>query len=192
MGPTNIFIVYSAHGSSGSLYRGGGADGDSPPLFHNQWTRSCLGINAISGFIQWVVDGALVLAKKSEEVKLLKERPKELGGKLILGAFLYGDDWYTRSMRVTNLNIFSSVVSREKMKSITNGESCDEVGDYLAWGEIDWILHGRATLETVDKEESCKGEPYVNFFYTSFPSMEACMHHCQDCLLYTSPSPRDS
>ena len=28
----NIFIVYSAHGSSGSLYRGGGADGDSPPF----------------------------------------------------------------------------------------------------------------------------------------------------------------
>ena len=68
----------------------------------------------------------------------------------------------------------------EKMKSMTEGGSCVEEGDYLAWGDMEWILHGQARIETVDKEEPCKGEPYVDLYYTRFPGWDTCMHHCQN------------
>ena len=57
------------------------------------------------------------------------------------------------------------------MKRVTNN---------LAWGDMEWILHGQTRIETVDKEEPCKGEPYVNLYYTKYPNMEACMHHCEN------------
>ena len=61
-----LFFINSGQGSLGSIYRGGGSqDGKFPPLFHNQWTSSCLAINTTSGFIQWVVEGTLVLTMTS-------------------------------------------------------------------------------------------------------------------------------
>ena len=63
---------------------------------------------------------------------------------------------------------------------MTGGERCVEEGDYLAWADMEWILHGQARLETVDTEEPCKGEPYVDLYYTRFPGWVACMHHCEN------------
>ena len=84
-----------------------------------------------------------------EGVKSSKSRPIDLSNKLVLGAFQYGGNWYTRSVQVTNLNVFSSLMSKEKMKSVTKGGSCGEEGDYLAWGDMEWILLGQTRIETV-------------------------------------------
>ena len=73
------------------------------------------------------------------------------------------------------MNIFSSALSIERMKRMTGGESCVEEGDYLAWEDMEWILHGQARKETVDTEEPCKGEPYVDLYYTRFPGWDACI-----------------
>ena len=151
-----------------------------PPMFPNQWTKSCVAVNTTSGLVQWVVEGTLLLTVVSEEVKNSKRRPKDLSNKLVLGALSYGGAWEAAIQSVRNLNIFSSSVPIEKMKSMTEKDGCSEEGDYLAWGDMEWILHGQANIETVDEEEPCKGEPYVNLFYTLFPGMDACMHHCKN------------
>ena len=151
-----------------------------PPLFPNQWIRSCTAVNTTSGQIHWVVEGTLVQTLRSEELANSKRRPMDLSKKIVLGAKSYARIWYALSQKVTNLNIFSTPLTIEKMKSMTGEESCVEEGDYLAWADMEWILHGQAKMETVDQEEPCKGEPYVNLFYTQFPSMEACMHHCEN------------
>ena len=62
---------------------------------------------------------------------------------------------------MTNLNIFSSTLSIEEMKSITGGESCLKEGDYLAWEDMEWILHGQASIETVEKENTCQAQPFL-------------------------------
>ena len=170
----SIFIILFSQGSSEM------EKGKIPPLFPNQWTRSCMAINTTTGSIHWVVEGALIMATISEEVKNSKSRPKDLSKKLVLGARSYGGVWAAPSSKVTNLNIFSSALSIKDMKRITGGESCLVEGDYLAWGDMEWILHGQARIETVDQEEPCKGDPYVNLYYTPFPGMDACMHHCEN------------
>ena len=71
-------------------------------------------------------------------------------------------------------------LSIEEMERMTSGQSCVEEGDYLAWGDMEWILHGRAKKETTEKEATCEEKPLVDLYYTQFPDMDACMHHCQN------------
>ena len=125
----------------------GQANGKIPPLFPNRWTRSCMAVNSTSGSIHWVVEGTLVLNTISEEVKSSKSRPKDFSRKLVWGAWPYSGVWRTPSGKVTNLNVFSSPLAIEKMKSMTRGEGFVEEGDYLAWRDMEWILHGQARME---------------------------------------------
>ena len=164
--------IYYLQGSSESTA------GEIPSLFPNKWTRSCMAINTTSGLINWVIEGTHVLTTTSEEVKNQKKKPKNLSKKLVLGARSYAGIWFVPSQKVTDLNIFSTALSIEK--GMTEGASCIEEGDYLAWGDMEWILHGQASIETVDKEDPCKGEPYVDLFHTPFQEMDTCMHHCEN------------
>ena len=82
--------------------------GKVPPLFPNQWTKSCIAVNITSGLVHWVVEGTLLLDKEFEEVKKSKDHPKNLSRRLILGADSYAGSWTARAQKVTNLNIFSS------------------------------------------------------------------------------------
>ena len=151
-----------------------------PPTFPNQWIRSCLAINSASGSIDWVVEGVLILSLTSEKLKDTLKIPKNLSGKLILGAQPYAGKWKSVSNKVTQLNIFSSSLSVEEMKSMTKDENCIKDGDYLAWESMEWILHGNAKIETVRITEPCEGAPLANFFHTPFPSWESCMHLCEN------------
>ena len=170
----SLLKIYYLQGTSEQV------DGKIPPIFPNKWTRSCVAINTTSGLINWVVEGTVVLSTTSEEVKTSKSKPKDLSGRIVLGALSYAGLWVAPSSKVTNMNIFSSALSNEKMKNMTEGGTCLEDGDYLAWRDMEWVLHGQARMETVDAEEPCKGDPYVNLYYTWFPEMDACMHHCQN------------
>ena len=118
--------------------------GKVPPLFPNQWTKSCMAVNTTSGHINWVVEGTLVLSREFVEVKNSESLPKDLSKRLVLGAESYGGSWFASPVKVTNLDIFSSPLSIEKMENMTREGFCFDEGDYLSWGEMEWILHGHA------------------------------------------------
>ena len=61
-----------------------------------------------------------------------REKPRDLSKKLVLGAIYYAGSWYASNTRVTNLNIYSSPLSIERMKRMTRSGSYVEEGDYLA------------------------------------------------------------
>ena len=151
-----------------------------PPWFPSQWTKSCTTINTTSGLIEWVVNGVAIQARVFEELKDSKIVPKDLSGKLVLGAASYGGKWFAVNNKVTNVNIFSSVLPTETLKEMTAGNRCGEEGDYLAWSDMEWVLHGEAKLETIAMEELCEGGPMVNLYYSKFPSMQSCMYHCEN------------
>ena len=154
--------------------------GKIPPWFPYHWTKSCMAINTTSGSIDWVVEGTLMMAMIAEDMANRTRLPKNLSKNLVLGATEYGGKWFAVSSKVTNLNIFSSSLPIEKMKTMTKRGSCVEEGDYLAWGDMQWILHGQANQEIVETEEPCEGEPLVNLYYTQFPGRDSCMHHCEN------------
>ena len=114
-----------------------GASGQIPTVFPNQWVRSCMAVDTVSGMIQWVVDGNLVENRTMDVLKDSK-LPKDLNGKLILGAYQFTTNkWWVFSNKLTNLNIFASLLSPSVMQRRTKGdEVCLEEGDYLAWSEM--------------------------------------------------------
>ena len=135
-----------------------------------------MAVNTTSGLIHWVVEGTLVVAEEFLEVKSSNGPLKDLGGKLVLGANLYGGSWMASAQKVTNLDIFSSPLPIKKMESMTMSGLCvEEEGDYLAWGDMEWNLHGQARKETAEKEEICEEKPLVDLFYTPFPGMDSCL-----------------
>ena len=106
-------------------------------------------------------------------------KPTDLSGRIVLGA------WYDNhtgmwtswlSNRVTNLNVFSTVLSIEEMQKMTKDENCGSEGDYLAWRDMQWSLkdkYGIARIESmVDAAEVCKSHPPINY-YGAGVSLEA-------------------
>ena len=154
--------------------------GKVPPLFPNQWIRSCVAVNTTSGLIHWVVGGALVVDSEFTEVKNPRGGLRDLSKSIVLGGSSFGGYWRASTEKVTNLDIYSSPLSIEKMKSMTRDGRCVEEGDYLAWADMEWILHGQANVEMTEKEETCEEKPLVDLYYTPFPDMDSCMHHCEN------------
>ena len=162
------------------FYNNNWASVERMPVFPNQWVRSCIALNTASGLVQWVVDGILMENNTLADIKDSKNLPTDLTGKIILGAWQWASKWAAYRSEVTNLNIFSSALQIELMQQYTNGGQCVEEGDYLAWRDMQWSLHGQAVIETVDTEEACLEEPSVSLYYAGFRRMETCMHFCEN------------
>ena len=120
---------------------------DSMRMFANQWVRSCLALNTLSGMVQWVAQGELV--DNSTFPGITNNVPIDLSGKLILGSYYRTDisKWLQSSNKLTKLEIFSSALAVEKMIEYTVGEGCADDGDYLSWNDMQWSLHGIAKVE---------------------------------------------
>ena len=172
--PNSVFYYY-INGAYVSTSR------SVPLIFPNQWVRSCLAANTESGLLRWVVNGKLLEETTTETLKENSgQKPKSLAGKLLIGPNKWIAGWTANSNKVTNLNIFTSILTVEKMEKMTSGRAgCVEDGDYLAWQDTEWSLHGEAVMEEVEKEQPCVEEEWVRFFDAGFLQMEDCMRHCQ-------------
>ena len=111
-------------------------------VFPNQWARSCLSLNTLSGLVQWVARGEVVDNRTFPEIT--NNVPTDLSGKLGLGRnyVTFTAKWFLSSNKLTKLEIFSSALTVEKMVEYTKGEGCGDDGDYLSWDEMVWNLHG--------------------------------------------------
>ena len=92
---------------------------------------------------------------------------------------------------VSNINIFSSALSTERMVAITGGEECGAPGDYVSWEEADWQLDSKARLMWVEELENlfpCKKESKVTSYSAPFTTASSCMNHCQKIGGGRSPS----
>ena len=94
---------------NGNLFTTRVASGQIPTIFPNQWVRSCMAIDTVSGMINWVVDGKLIESNTNDILKN-STISKNLSGKIILGAVqLPTRSWFVLSNKLTNLNVFSTL-----------------------------------------------------------------------------------
>ena len=157
---------------------------DTMRMFPNQWVRSCLALDTLSGLVQWVARGELV--DNSTLAGITNNVPTDLSGKLILGSvyFTFRVKWQLSRNKLTKLEIFSSTLSVEKMTEYTKGEGCGDEGDYLAWNKMQWNFHGEGEIEHMEAEESCTMQPF-NFYFLNADDAGAfdwksCMDFCQN------------
>ena len=130
-------------------------DGKELRAFPHQWIKYCGAVDLTSGLYQAVVDGIFVenLTLSVEDLSI--PIPFDLSGKISLGGAKISGRWWPAKNKVTNLNIFTTAHSVEVMRENTKSGICIKDGDYLAWNNMKWTLHGQAVFETVDAEEPC-------------------------------------
>ena len=106
-------------------------------------------------------------------------RPSSLFGKLVLGKTQIDPNvWIQNRMRITNLNVYSGVLTTSRMKMITFGEECGKAeGDVLAWRRSEWRLEGVATWRDVEGP-LCEKEEQILFFDKNLPKMTDCRELC--------------
>ena len=113
------------------------------PFRFDVWEHLCVGFDTDTGMVTSVQRGRVLFDQVQEVfVNSSNIKPKNLKGKLILGKVGYtGGEFNNVAMKVGNVNIYSTKLSIDEMKSITNGERCNEGGDYLAWNMSKWLFH---------------------------------------------------
>ena len=95
--------LFAVIAPGGNLYTTWGIIGHIATFFPNQWLRSCMAIDTVSGMINWVVDGDLV-ANKTIAVLKDSDTSFKLNAKIILGAFQTpSKEWQVYSNKLTNL-----------------------------------------------------------------------------------------
>ena len=120
---------------------------DTMGMFPNEWVRSCLALNTVSGLVQWVARGELV--DNSTLPDITQNVLTDLSGKVVLGSFYHSGKakWQLTSNKLTKLEIYSSALAVEKMTEFTKGEGCGHDGDYFSWDKMQWNLNGGAKIE---------------------------------------------
>ena len=112
-----------------------------------------------------VVNGQKVFDVKFED----KGCPTSLVGKLVLlKALIVTRTWIQGRGRVANVNVFSGLMSQDRMVSMTSGEECGKQnGDLLSWANSSWSLQGAATKwMDVPVEDLCMKFSSIQFFST--------------------------
>ena len=143
------------------------------------WLHVCLAISCNKNQILVVVNGVKVLETHFEKTTC----PTKLVGNLVLLKAMIAPGFWTQAQRrVTNVNVFSGLMSQDRMVSLTSGKECGKQnGDLLSWANSSWSLEGAATkwIE-VSVEDLCFEFSSIQLFTTSyFTESHDCNQLCQ-------------
>ena len=148
-------------------------------LFPLQWTMVCISLDIDSAMLRLVVDGRVLgeAGYKAEEDDVWKilGMNSNLTLSMSTGAT---NNW---NGRVSNLNMFSSALSLERMVGLTSagGEECGAPGDFISWEEAK-VTHLPGRMQDVDlREGACSRRSELNYFNAEFLRNKDCMEHCQ-------------
>ena len=148
-------------------------------LFPLEWTHTCVSLDDTTGTITLVVGGQVLHQKVHQEARQEDEnRPTILNLTLGMNTDIWG--WSKEfTGQLTNVNMFSSALAKERMERMTGGEECGALGDFLNWEEAEWTLQSKARVKMVDSQEPCRKESKIQVFNTIFSWVHECMYHCK-------------
>ena len=164
---------------------------DPVPIRPNLWYHSCTALNTVTGHVFIMVNGHIIIDQVIEEfINTMHEKPKSLEGRLGLFKNFYSGFWLQSRQRLTNVNVYASALSVDKIKNLTDGENCAQEGDYLSWREAEWNLTGNVDQESIVKQADLCYHPTSNIvlFMDVFLDWEECMFFCEKLPNTRSPS----
>ena len=152
-------------------------------LFPLDWIHVCVSLDNNTGNVKLAVDGMMLMDQIDERALQQDDnRPSSLD--MYLGKITDEVKYTVESPgMITNLNVFSSALSQERMEKITSGEECGAPGDTLSWEDAQWTLHSKAKVKMVDSLEVCRKDGpsrwKMQLFAAAFEDHTDCMEHCQ-------------
>ena len=142
------------------------------------WIHSCLAIDSSLNHLTVVVNGEKLEDKAFPIPAGASQPPTNL---TLLPLFKnWMGFWYQSKNKVSNLNIFSKLMTLPEMVSRTAGDDCGKAdGDYLAWESAEWILKGKASLGEVTVEDLCRRESRIQVFTVPTGGLSQCNNLCE-------------
>ena len=137
-----------------------------------KWIQTCISFDFVKSNVTLVVN-----SKEISKGKIDVETKPEFLNMTLENTMM--------SIRVTKLNVFSTVLSRDLMKHVTNAESpeCRRSGDILRWENSSeaWVLNLKGTATKERMFGPCQRESTVTIFAhpNAFPKPTDCMEHCK-------------
>ena len=106
--------------------------GSHIPIVPHSWYHICMGLDTVSGLLRIVVNGVVMVNEEKDYFRnTMQWKPNSLEGKLFIFKS-YRGYWYQHRGIISNLNIFSSMMSVEDMVTRTSGgKDCSSPGDYI-------------------------------------------------------------
>ena len=149
----------------------------------HSWYHVCMGLDTVSGLLRMVANGVEVVDEEKDYFRNTTTwKPKSLQGKLAVFKGAVGGLWFQYSSTFSNLDVFSSMLSIEKMilrTSSAKEDSCTNPGDYLSWSAAQWNITGRVTTGSADVKDVCHQAGMTRLmFNTPEPSWHHCMETC--------------
>ena len=146
------------------------------------WLHVCLAVSCKTNHISVVVNGAKVLDTPFQRTGKTTCPTSLVGNLVLMKAFFSTGYWVQARGRVTNVNVFSGLMSKDRMVSRTSGEECGKQnGDFLSWENSSWSLEGAATKwMDVSVEDLCLEFSSIQLFTTSgVTEPDDCKRLCQ-------------
>ena len=82
----------------------------------HSWYHVCMGLDTVSGLLRMVANGVEVVDEEKDYFRNTTTwKPKSLQGKLAVFKGAVGGLWFQYSSTFSNLDVFSSMLSIEKM-----------------------------------------------------------------------------
>ena len=103
------------------------------PIVPNSWYHICMGLDTVSGLLRIVVNGVVLVNEEKDYFRnTMQWKPNSLAQKVLIFKSYKPGFWYQNRGIISNLNIFSSMMSVEDMVTRTaGGEDCSSPGDYI-------------------------------------------------------------
>ena len=153
------------------------------PLIPLQWSwlHMCVAVDCHKNHITAVFNGEKVEERQFELPAGGATCPGSLAGNLLLQkGMLSRGFWFQVKGRLTNLNVFSGLMSLDRMVRMTAGEDCGKQdGDYLAWAKSSWELQGATRWTELLLEDLCRTDSSIQLFTTQrMESPQDCRQLC--------------
>ena len=151
----------------------------------HSWYHACFGLDAVSGQLRIVINGIILVDELITYFINSKDtKPKSLANHVAMFKSYVPGMWYQSHGKFTNMQVFSSQLTVQAMKSITEGECVEgktTEGNYLAWSDMEWEYFGNIHEGTVEMDELCDTEQFSTVLFTvRFGTWVKCMHFCEN------------
>ena len=147
-----LMAIFGAEGVSFFL-------GGIPNFKMKVWYHICSSVDTVNGTFSTAVNGDLISEGLEGGTELMKNKPRDLKSKLVIGAWIntwgnQGHQYHQFHGAVSNVRLFSSAYSID-LERFSLSPCSSGPGDYLTWEKMTWGLTGNGVREGESRWSVC-------------------------------------
>ena len=123
------------------------------------WSHICMAVDLASGVLEIMMNGVKTTSITIKDKIFRENKPETLHNRMLFGDWTYPswdiprENWEVVQSEspISNVHVYSRLLTDEEMLNFTGDGACNQHGNFLAWEDMEWELHGNASVEKLDK-----------------------------------------